>query len=121
MFAKMIKMITRTRPERGAAIIPAHHHPDDILGAPDGVAADFDNSGNTPSTVIVGFSSNITNRDGYDFSITYVDLTENEIREASEILVKTHNMILRELVRLNPLLGLRNTMFLKSNSLTLVL
>ncbi len=25
MFAKMIKMITRTRPERGAAIIPAHH------------------------------------------------------------------------------------------------
>ncbi|PON12574.1 hypothetical protein C2W62_38885 [Candidatus Entotheonella serta] len=25
MFAKMIKMITRARPERGAAIIPAHH------------------------------------------------------------------------------------------------
>ncbi len=25
MFAKMIKMIARTRPERGAAIIPAHH------------------------------------------------------------------------------------------------
>ncbi|PON14023.1 hypothetical protein C2W62_31235 [Candidatus Entotheonella serta] len=25
MFAKMIKMMTRTRPERGAAIIPAHH------------------------------------------------------------------------------------------------
>ncbi|PON11838.1 hypothetical protein C2W62_42750, partial [Candidatus Entotheonella serta] len=25
MFAKMIQMIARTKPERGAAIIPAHH------------------------------------------------------------------------------------------------
>ncbi len=34
MFAKMIKMITRTRPERGAAIIPAHHRLRHAAGPP---------------------------------------------------------------------------------------
>lgn len=64
------------------------NRPKDILGAPDGVAADFDNEGRTPSTVVVGFASPILNRDGNDFSITYWDLPENQPQESSEVLVK---------------------------------
>lgn len=61
---------------------------DDVLGAPDGVAADFDNRGRTPSTVVVAFKSHIVNREGNDFSITYEDLTERQRKESSEVLVK---------------------------------
>ncbi|PON12496.1 hypothetical protein C2W62_39290 [Candidatus Entotheonella serta] len=46
MFAKMIKMITRTRPERGVAIIPAHHR---IPGVPNLPSAISTNSLGTES------------------------------------------------------------------------
>ncbi len=62
--------------------------PEDILGAPDGIAADFDNDGATPSTVVVAFASPIINREGNDFSITYWDLPETQRQETSEVLVK---------------------------------
>ncbi len=61
---------------------------EDILGAPDGVAPDFDNRGRTPSTVVVAFASHIINREGNDFSVTYWDLPETQRQETSEVLVK---------------------------------
>ncbi len=81
--------------------------PEDILGAPDGIAADFDNQGRTPSTVVVGFSSNIINRKGNDFSITYWDLTENQERESSEVLVKGPGYNFTRIGTIVPTPGLR--------------
>lgn len=81
-------------------------NPDDILGAPDGVTADFDNRGNTPSTVVVGFANNIINRDGYDFSITYADLPISQGHEASEILVKNSRYNFTRIGSIEPTPGL---------------
>lgn len=80
---------------------------DDILGAPDGIAADFDNQGRTPSTVIVAFASAIVNREGNDFSITYWDLPETQGQETSEILVKGPGYDFTRIGVIEPTPGLR--------------
>lgn len=85
---------------------PVNQAPENILGAPDGVAVDFDSQGRTPSTVVVGFASNIINREGSDFSITYQDLPENERVETSEILVKGPGYNFTRIGIIEPIYGL---------------
>jgi len=81
--------------------------PEDVLGAPDGIAADFDSDGSVPSTVVVGFSSAIVNREGNDFSISYVDLPESQRQESSEILVKNQTYDFTRIGTIEPTLGLK--------------
>ncbi|ETW99870.1 MAG: hypothetical protein ETSY1_13405 [Candidatus Entotheonella factor] len=84
----------------------ADNRAEDALGAPDGVAVDFDNDGRTPSTVVVGFTNNILNRDGYDFSITYWDMPENQRHESSYILVKNDQYDFTRIGSIEPTPGL---------------
>jgi len=73
------EVILANTPPAGVSI------PTDLLGAPDGALAQFDNVGGTPGSVTVGFNSSLTIIDGAgdDFKIYLGDFTvvENELFE----------------------------------------
>ena len=59
-----------------------------VLGAPDGLAVDFENNGNAPGFVTVGFNGDvIVDGPGVDFSIHLVDFAAPETIETFEVFV----------------------------------
>jgi len=68
--------------------------PENILGEPDGVLADFENDGPLPGFVIVSFDDDtITDGPGDDFAIHVKDFAASEFMEAFELSVSADGVL----------------------------